>query len=54
MYVLTTTGKTLVAVLANSAVRPRTAKISLPCYEHTMHGKEKRMAKADQSARQRK
>jgi hypothetical protein len=49
-----TTGKTLAAVLANSAVRPRTAKISLPCCEHTMHSSDKRTAKVDKSTRQRK
>jgi hypothetical protein len=35
-----TTGKTLAAMLANSAVRPRTAKNSLSCYKTTMHGND--------------
>jgi hypothetical protein len=35
-----TTGKTLAAVLANSVVRPRTVKNSLPCYKRTMHGND--------------
>jgi hypothetical protein len=41
-----TTGKTGAAVPANSAVRPRTAEISLPCHRGTKHGNDKAHGKA--------
>jgi hypothetical protein len=41
-----TTGKTGAAVLANSAVRPRTTEISLPCHRHTKHGNDTAHGKA--------
>jgi hypothetical protein len=59
MFVFCTTGKTIVAVQLNSAVRHHTAKISLPCDRSIVHGNETAHGKgaiertATSSARQR-